>query len=250
MGVLTRIGLPKIWGEDPERLWPGLRHFVSTATMWLAPAYSYGAERVPRRGGAVLAANHLSAIDPSLVGAMSPRTVFYMAKAELIAMPIVGEALSFTGAFPVRRGEGDRESLRYARELVRGGHVVGVFMEGTRQRFGYPGEVHAGAAMLALREDVPVIPCGVYSFGWSRKNRTPCAVAFGDPVRLEGLPRAGRGYKEGAQVLAAEILRLWRTAGEAIAAGFPPVLPDGSRRGDPFGVPEARFVRRLATALR
>jgi 1-acyl-sn-glycerol-3-phosphate acyltransferase len=234
---LTRLGIPKLWREDPETLWPLARRLVAPVTLWLAPSYGYGYERVPATGGGVVAVNHLSAIDPPLVGALSPRTIYYMAKAELLSMPLVGDVLMWTGAFPVRRGEGDRESLRQAREIARDGHMVGVFVEGTRQRFGYPGGVLPGATMIALQEGVPIVPCGVYSFGWTRKNRMPCAVVWGDPVDLTGLPRSGRGYRQAADIVGKELFRLWRHAGEAIAAGFPPELPDGSRRAEAFYPP-------------
>ena len=235
------MGIPRLWREDPEVLWPYLRNVAGAATLWLAPSYGYGLERVPPQGGGVLAANHLSAIDPPLLGTLSPRTIYYMAKAELLVMPVVGEILQWTGAFPVRRGAGDRESLRQAREIARGGHLVGVFVEGTRQRLGYPGRVLPGATMIALQEGVPVVPCGVYSFGWSRKNRMPCAVVWGDQIDLTGLPRSGRGYKQAADIVGAEILRLWRLAGESVGAGFPLELPDGSRRTESRYFPVHRF---------
>jgi 1-acyl-sn-glycerol-3-phosphate acyltransferase len=227
---LTRLGIPKLWGEDPERLWPYARHLVAPVTLWLAPSYGYGYERVPATGGGVVAANHLSAIDPPLVGALSPRTIYYMAKAELLAMPLVGDVLMWTGAFPVRRGEGDREALRQAREIARDGHMVGVFVEGTRQKFGYPGQVLPGGMMIAVQEGVPIVPCGVYSFGWTRKNHLPCAIVWGAPLDLSGLPRSARGYRQAAEIVGTEIRRLWREAGEAVAAGFPEELPSGARR--------------------
>jgi len=122
--------MPKLWREDPEVLWPYARWIVAPVTLWLAPSFGYGLERVPPTGGGVVAANHLSAIDPPLVGALSPRTLYYMTKAELLALPAVGDVLRWTGAFPVHRGEGDRDSLRQAREIAREGHMVGVFVEG------------------------------------------------------------------------------------------------------------------------
>jgi 1-acyl-sn-glycerol-3-phosphate acyltransferase len=230
---LTRLGIPKLWREDPELLWPFARHPAARFTLWLAPSYGYGSERVPAVGGGVIGANHLSAIDPSLLGSLSPRTIYYMAKKELLDMQVVGEALMWTGAFPVRRGEGDREALRQGREIARAGHMVGVFVEGTRQPFGYPGEVRPGGMMIAVQERVPIVPAGIYSFGWNRHNRMPCAVVFGDPIDLEGLPRSGRGYRRAAEIVGKEITRLWRQAGEAIAAGFPEELPDGARRSGP-----------------
>jgi 1-acyl-sn-glycerol-3-phosphate acyltransferase len=228
---LTRLGLPWLWGGDVEKGWVFMRYNVKPITAWLAPgSWAYGTDRIPATGGAVLAANHLSGLDPPLVGTYSRRALWYMMKAELLDIPVVGEALTWTGAFPVRRGEGDRDSLRKARELVREGHVVGVFVEGTRQRFGYPGPIHAGALTIAMKERVPVVPCGVDSFGWSLKNRRSCALVYGEPMSFDHLPANGRGYKEASDVLAAEILRLWRQAAEAVAAGFPETLPDGTRR--------------------
>jgi len=223
----------KLWGSDPERMWPWARRLVAPVTMWLAPSYGYGLERVPETGGGVAAINHLSAIDPPLVGSLSPRTLYFMAKAELLDMAVVGDVLTWTGTFPVRRGEGDRESLRLARQFAREGHMVGVFVEGTRQKFGYPGAVLPGAMMIALQEEVPVVPCGVYSFGWSRKNRMPCAVVWGEPMDLSAMPKTGRGYKRAAELVGDEIRHLWRHAGEAIQAGFPETLPDGARRSGP-----------------
>ena len=156
-----------------------------------------------------------------------------MAKVELLAMPFAGEVLQWTGAFPVRRSEGDRDALRLARDLVSDGHAIGMFVEGTRQRFGYPGPVQPGALMIALQENVPVVPCGVYSFGWSLGSRASCAVVFGKPMRLERVPRSGCGYKEAAELVGSALIRLWRQAAEAVAGDFPDELSDGTRRSAP-----------------
>lgn len=233
---LAQLGIPKLWGEDPERLWPVLRWFVTAAVSGiLAPgSRGYGLERIPPSGGYVLAANHLATVDHPLIGMFSPRTIFYMAKAELLAMPLVGEFLMWTGAFPVRRGEADRDALREARRLVREGHVVGVHVEGTRQRLGYPGEVKIGGVMIALQEGVPIVPCGVETFRWSVRNRRACSVVWGEPIATEGLRRDKAGYEKLMETVRVEILRLWRQAGEAVAAGLPPELPDGTKRYWPY----------------
>lgn len=229
--LLTRLGVPWIWGGDVERGWVFMRYNVKPITAWLAPgSWAYGTERIPAAGGAVLAANHLSGIDPPLIGTFSRRAIWYMMKAELLDIPVVGEALTWTGGFPVRRGEGDRDSLRKARELVREGHVVGLFVEGTRQRFGHPGPVRAGALTIAMKEGVPVIPCGIESFGWSMRNRRACALVYGQPMTFDHLPANGAGYKEAADLVSAEIVRLWRQGAAAVAAGFPATLPDGTPR--------------------
>jgi 1-acyl-sn-glycerol-3-phosphate acyltransferase len=228
--MLTELGLYKLVGENPERTWPFARTFVRPIVDLIAPSWGYGHDRVPETGGVVLAANHFSELDPATLGLHSRRTVYYMAKVELLSIPIVGELLRWTGAFAVRRGEGDRDSLRVARWAAREGHAVGIFVEGTRQKLGYPGPMHPGAAMVAIQEDVPIVPCGIDTFGWSFKNRRTCCLVWGSPVRLD-LPRTGKGYKEGAAVVEELITGLWRTAAQAAADGFPPTLPDGSKRG-------------------
>lgn len=223
-------GLSDLWGDDPERLWPFLHCWVPHVTTFLAPSYGYGLEHVPASGGFVVAANHFSAIDPPLIGSFSPRAIYYMAKAELMAKPVIGTLLGYTGAFPVRRGEADREAVRKARWLLREGHAVGLFVEGTRQRLGYPGLVQPGATMLAFQEGVPMVPCGVASFGWSPTSRMPCCVVWGEPIHVDDLPRTSRGHRDAAAMVGQRIHELWRLAEGARTTGFPERLEDGSIR--------------------
>ena len=248
--LLTRLGVPRLWGEDPDEVWPHLRRYVSPVVVWLAPSSAYGVERVPPEGGVVVVANHLSAIDPALVGAMSPRPLVFMAKAELLEIPIAGELIQFAGAFPVRRGESDRDAVRRARALVHEGRALGMFVEGTRQRLGHPGEVRPGALMIALQEGAPIVPCGVESFGWTARNRRPCAVVWGETLDVTGLPRSSRGYREAAEIVRGELVRLWRLAAEAVAAGFPPVLEDGSMRRGRIRADETPASGRVAVVAR
>ena len=216
--------------KTAEGGWAIGRLFVPRIAVLLAPAAGYGVERIPLEGGGVVAANHFSGIDHPLIGGFCPRIIYFLAKAELMAVPVVGAALGWLGVFGVRRGEGDRDALRRARELARDGNLVGVHLEGTRQRFGHPGVMQPGGLMIAMQEGVPVIPCGLDTFGWSPLNRRKCAVVWGEPMRLDDLPRNRKGYAQAAERVGAEIVRLWRLAVEASGAGLPPALPDGSRR--------------------
>ncbi len=255
--MLTELGIPWLWGADVEKAWVVMRfNVVPITTMWFAPgSYSYGLDRLPETGGAVLAVNHLSAIDPPLVGSFSNRAIWYMMKSELVEIPVVGEAFTWAGGFPIRRGESDRAGLRIARELVREGHVVGVFVEGTRQRLGYPGPIHPGALTIAMKENVPVIPVGVESFGWTAKNRRACCIVWGEPMMFSRTSSNGsgngngnrKGNREAGESLRLEILRLWRQAAEAVADDFPVALPDGTRRSS---WPRAREFHRARTARR
>jgi 1-acyl-sn-glycerol-3-phosphate acyltransferase len=213
-----------------ERAWPLLRLTVAPVLARLAPAAGYGVDRMPPGGGLVVAANHLSAVDHPLVGGYSARPLNFVSKAELLEIPGFGPLLARLGVFPVRRGSPDRDALRYAVDVARSGRVVAIHVEGTRQRFGHPGEVKAGAMLIALRAGVPVLPCGLDTFGWTPTNRRPCAVVWGEPIRLDGIAPTARGAREAAGIVGAEIVRLWRQAAEAVAAGLPPRLPDGAVR--------------------
>jgi 1-acyl-sn-glycerol-3-phosphate acyltransferase len=222
LSLLERLG-------TVETGWWFGRRLVPPVTLALARRQGYGADRVPATGGGVFAANHFSGIDHPLIGICSPRHIHFLAKAELLEIPLLGAVLQWLGVFGVRRGEGDREALRRAREIVREGDLVCVHLEGTRQRFGHPGRMLPGGLMIAMQEGVPVIPCAVDTFGWSPRNRRRCAVVWGEPIDVSDLPRNRRGYAEAAERVGAEIVRLWRQAAEAVAAGLPPELPDGTR---------------------
>lgn len=137
----------------------------------------YGAERVPPEGGLVLALNHFHWLDPAAFGTACPRTIYYMAKAEAHRVPGLGQLIRSFGTFSVRRGESDREAVRMMRRLVRDGHALGLFVEGTRQKSGVPGEVKSGASMVALQEETPVV-CGVVhgTQEWRPGNFRPVSV--------------------------------------------------------------------------
>jgi 1-acyl-sn-glycerol-3-phosphate acyltransferase len=180
----------------------------------------YGRERVPMEGGLVVALNHFSWIDIPAYGWASPRTLYFVAKAEAHRAAFLGWYIRQFGSFSVRRGESDREAVRRMRQVVAGGDALGVFVEGTRQRSGVPGHVQPGAAMVALNESVPVI-CGVIhgSQTWKLGNFHPISIVWGEPMRFDGLPGGSKGYREASTQIEAEIRRLWEWLGEQHAAG-------------------------------
>ena len=225
--------VPRSWRGDPDRFWAVFRPIVKPIALALAAAAAYGVERIPRDRGAVLAANHFSGIDHPLIGCFVPGTTYFLAKSELFEIPVIGDWLEIMGVISIRRGESDRDALRRSREEVRNGHVVCVHIEGTRQRLGYPGPIHTGGLMIAMQEGAPVVPLGLDTFRWSPTNRRHCALVFGEPLELDGLPRNRAGYAEAGELVRTEIVRLWRLAAEAAAAGLPPELPDGTPRNGP-----------------
>jgi 1-acyl-sn-glycerol-3-phosphate acyltransferase len=120
-----------------------------------------GAENVPRRGGLIIASNHLNNADPGLVGAFMRRRVVFMAKDEMFQWLIMGLYFRLIGAFPVRRFEADLKGLRRAVRAVRRGQALVMFPEGTRSRTGSMGQGHPGTAVVALRTGAPILPVAV-----------------------------------------------------------------------------------------
>lgn len=205
-----------------DAIWAVGRVTIGTAVKIVAPTRVYGAERVPLTGGLVVAANHFSWVDPPVLGAVCPRTLYFMAKVEAHRVPGLGQLMRSFGGFPVRRGESDRDAVRTMRQIVRDGHALGMFVEGTRQRSGVPGHVQPGAAMVAITEDVPVIPVALHGGQtWRLGNFRPVSVAWGRPLTFDGLPRGGKGYKEASLEIEREIRRLWEWLVEMHELGRP-----------------------------
>lgn len=154
-----------------------------------------GRENLPERGGVVLAGNHISYADPVLLWARSPRPVHFMAKSELWDSTLFGTGLDYFWAFPVNRGEADRTAIAKASEYLKSGEPVGIFPEGTRN-FDGSAEAQGGAAFLALRNGVPVVPVGIAGTErikprGSRGIRFPrVVISFGRPIDPESFTGA------------------------------------------------------------
>jgi 1-acyl-sn-glycerol-3-phosphate acyltransferase len=208
--------------KKPDVVWAVGRPTLGALLRAVAPLRTYGSERVPLEGGVVLALNHFSWLDPPAFGAACPRNVFYMAKSEIHEVRGLGPLIRSFGAFAVRRGESDREAVRLAREVVRDGNALGLFVEGTRQRSGVPGEAKPGAAMVALHEDVPIVPAAIHgSQEWKLGTFRPVSVAWGTPMRVDGLAPGGRAYREVSAEIEGRIRALWEFLVEAHARGRP-----------------------------
>ena len=121
-----------------------------------------GMEHVPHEGPVILASNHRSFLDPFVIGTLTRRPVYYVAKKELFAHPVVGWLLSRLGAFPIDRGAGDQQAMETARRILERGDCVVIFPEGTRTRPGPLGHARRGVGRLALQTGAPVVPVAVF----------------------------------------------------------------------------------------
>jgi len=117
-----------------------------------------GRGHIPRQGPVLVVANHLVWYDPALMAVLFPRRLWFMAKVETFRWPVIGWGARLTGQIPVRRGASDRAALEMALDYLRQGRAVLIFPEGTVARQGHLLAAHTGAAMLALRAGVPVLP--------------------------------------------------------------------------------------------
>lgn len=161
----------------------GFAKAVVTALFRIGLRYRVvGAENVPLTGGLIVAANHISNLDPPLLGCALPRPVSYMAKKELFAMPVLRQLLPPLNAFPVDRQAGGTAALRASLRLLKEGRCVGIFPEGGRNVTG-TNEEKAGAAFLAAASGAPVVPAAIVG---SRRLRPfgRVTVVFGAPMHV------------------------------------------------------------------
>lgn len=117
-----------------------------------------GREHVPTDGPIIFASNHRSFLDPFIIGSMTKRPLYYVAKKELFRKPLQGWILNSLGAIPVDRGQSDAEMLLTANALLKRGDSLVIFPEGTRVRPGALGRPKRGVGRMALETGVPIVP--------------------------------------------------------------------------------------------
>lgn len=145
-----------------------------------------GSENMLNSGAVIVAANHVSNLDPPAVGAAIKRKIHFMAKVDLFKNGILGTLLRYVGAFPVRRNIADRGAIRYSLEILKSGNVLGIFPEGRRNQSDELGTPQLGTAMIAARSGAPVVPVAVMGTKTYEKlnGRRKIRVIIGKPIRL------------------------------------------------------------------
>lgn len=123
----------------------------------------HGADNIPKRKPFIICSNHINWKDPTTVGAAFPRSVDirFMAKKELFKNPLFAYALKNAGAFPVDRENADYGAIKKAYQLLNDKHVLGLFPEGARSIDGSLQKAYNGAALIAVRSGVPIVPVAI-----------------------------------------------------------------------------------------
>ena len=167
-------------------------------------------KNVPRKGGLILAPNHVSYLDPPAVGAGTPRHVHFMAKKELFQPRLLGSVLRAVGSFPVSRGTADRKAIKRAIDLLEQGQVVCMFPEGTRSEDGKLGNAEVGVGLVALKSKVPVVPIAVIGTDTvlpvhGGLSRHPVKIVYGKPLTFPDLYE-GRESREAMEEIGRRIM--------------------------------------------
>ncbi len=214
--------------REPGGFVSGLWYFFWKTALWAIAKVAFrlrieGREHEPRRGPFIVVGNHVSAIDPPLVGIALRHRAAYMGKRELFDVPVLGVLLRSIGVFPVHRGAPDHGAIRKSLDVLGSGGVLVLFPEGTRSPDGRLQKPEPGSAMIALRTGAPVLPVAVINSqrilpkGARRPSFQQVVVRMGPPVSVPQVD--GR--------LEHELLAEWS---ERILAAIERLLPEEQRR--------------------
>lgn len=175
-----------------------LRGLITLLRLIVGSMKVTGRENLPERGPYIMVVNHMSKADPPLLFlALPPMRLRFFAGEKWGRHPIFGPIMKLVGAIYINRGQVDRRALREAMEALEKGSIFGLAPEGTRSRVGHLIKAKDGAAYLASRARVPILPVGVVNTEKIGKNllrlrRTPLEVHFGEPFLLPELDHRPR----------------------------------------------------------
>lgn len=160
----------------------------------------YDADRVPQQGPLLIVSNHASDFDPPLLSNCIRRPVAYMAKQELFQVPVLSTLIRWYGAYPVNRGASDRAAIRAALTALDQGWATGIFLQGTRTRDGRIDQPKLGAALIAAKAGVPLLPVSLWGTEAIIRRGSPLPHPVPVTVRIGHLIPPPQSSSRGALV--------------------------------------------------
>lgn len=172
-----------------------------------------GLENIPEDGGFILASNHMIAIDPLfLANGIKKRQIHFMGKKELFEKPLISKFFKKINGFPIVRGGADKEALNYAGRVVKEGHILGIFPEGTRSKDFKPSKAKSGIGVIAREAKADILPVSIYNCD-EMKKKTKVTIRFGELIPYENLGFTEENSREEvrncAKIVMDEIIKLW-----------------------------------------
>ena len=152
---MNRISFQKLTYKLVSRL------FVFPIYKFLFKGYLIGAEKIPLKDSFIVVSNHGSLMDPPFLGHALGRNISFMAKSELFNIPILGFIIKACGAYPVKRGITDKNTIKTACEKLSNNSIIGIFIDGTRQDNGRVNRPKKGAALLAYKNKKLLLPVAI-----------------------------------------------------------------------------------------
>lgn len=173
-----------------------------------------GTENIPQSGGFIMAANHITALDPVIISVGCNRPMHFMAKDELFQNKLVGWAMAQLNAFPVDRSKFDYDAVNYAIGIVKRGGILGIFPEGTRSPDYTPQKGKGGVCYIAKMCKCDVVPVSIYTSN-EAKSGTKLTVRYGKPIKHEELrfdPNSNKmkDLRHATNLIMEEITKLWQ----------------------------------------
>ena len=120
-----------------------------------------GRDNIPQKDSFIMVSNHGSLLDPPLLGHAIGRNISFMAKAELFKIPCLGFVIRACGAYPVKRGIADKNTIKTACNKLSNNNCIGIFIDGTRQKNGRVNKPKQGAALLAFKNQKLLLPVAI-----------------------------------------------------------------------------------------
>ena len=135
--------------------------FVFPIYKFVFKGHLIGRDNIPQKGNFIMVSNHGSLLDPPLLGHALGRNISFMAKAELFKIPLLGFVIRACGAYPVKRGIADKNTIQTACNKLSSNKCIGIFIDGTRQKNGRVNKPKHGAALLAFKNQTLLLPVAI-----------------------------------------------------------------------------------------